>query len=375
MTFKQNLFKYYLFRRISSCLLYVVSRILRSANFVNKVNPDRALIISLHKIGDTVLTLPAVEAILKTIDKQFYFLCFEHSKIIYQSKSVRAEYIIVDKRDFIFGERLAKSAIRKKMKELAPSMIIDLTGSIKTASILLNSKSKEIIGVSEDVFKNLYTKFVPMRKTPHLSDIYIDLFNSVYGNKKYKVRREFEINYDPEEKILIHPFAGWAAKEWGLNQFLMLYKRLTKNFKCKLIFEKAIVPSDIISDMRNESIEFIETSNIQDLILELRNCSALISNDSGPLHLASMLGKPTFSIFGPTNPKFHVPLGDKHSYVNGELSCSPTKEKYCFTYGGRFCPSYDCMRNLSIELVEQGVTDWLAVLGIKHYHNSEIKIN
>jgi heptosyltransferase-2 len=89
----------------------------------------------------------------------------------------------------------------------------------------------------------------------------------------------------------------------------------------------------------------------------------MISNDSGPLYIASLMGKPTFTIYGPTNPLFHLPLGSKHNYIRHLISCSPAEtEKYCFTNAGRDgCPSFECMNQLKVDEVYE---NWKLLLKI-----------
>lgn len=59
------------------------------------------------------------------------------------------------------------------------------------------------------------------------------------------------------------------------------------------------------------------------LICLIRRLSLLVTNDSGPLHLADALGIQTVSIWGPTRPDIYGPRGSRHRYVYTEIFCSP----------------------------------------------------
>ena len=115
---------------------------------------------------------------------------------------------------------------------------------------------------------------------------------------------------------------------------------------------------------------FKETKNIDDLISIIAGSSIFISNDSGPLQIAALLGKPTFTIYGPTNPEYHLPFGNHHRFIQKIIECSPPKgEKFCFTNAGRDgCPSFECMNLLSVEEVLPQVMDFISS------HNIEPKI-
>lgn len=124
---------------------------------------------------------------------------------------------------------------------------------------------------------------------------------------------------------------------------------------CALILPVGSIKPDIISSMEQDGTKMIFTENIKSLITEIKKCKLFISNDSGPLQIAALLGKPTFCIYGPTNPLFHIPFGNYHSSIKKHLKCSPEKEKYCFTFGGRYCPHYDCMKLISVDEVLEGI--------------------
>jgi heptosyltransferase-2 len=77
----------------------------------------------------------------------------------------------------------------------------------------------------------------------------------------------------------------------------------------------------------------------------------LLTNDTGTMHLASLLGVPVVAIFGSTEPGLTGPLGDHHIVLRHHVECSP-----CFL---RRCPiDFRCMKAVTV----QGVVD--AVLSI-----------
>ena len=63
--------------------------------------------------------------------------------------------------------------------------------------------------------------------------------------------------------------------------------------------------------------------NLAELIAALRRARLLVTNDSGPLHLAGALGVPTVSLFGPETPALFGPRGDRHIVLYRGIDCSP----------------------------------------------------
>ena len=86
----------------------------------------------------------------------------------------------------------------------------------------------------------------------------------------------------------------------------------------------------------------IGRTSLDQLIDELKACDALLTNDTGTMHLAAFLGVPTVAIFGSTEPELTAPLGDFHQILRHQVDCSP-----CFL---RTCPiDFRCMTGIDPE--------------------------
>lgn len=90
-------------------------------------------------------------------------------------------------------------------------------------------------------------------------------------------------------------------------------------------------------------------TSLSELIQQLRQCRALLTNDTGTMHLAAALGVPTISIFGSTEPVLTGPLGARHIVMRDHVPCSP-----CFK---RECPfgHYECMTGIQPAQVAEAV--------------------
>lgn len=87
----------------------------------------------------------------------------------------------------------------------------------------------------------------------------------------------------------------------------------------------------------------------------------LVSGDSGVLHIAVGLGKPTVSLFGPGRARNWAPRGSIHTVINKGLSCSP-----CTTFGTTpRCPTNaDCMKKIGVDEVFNAVAVLLTATGV-----------
>ncbi len=98
--------------------------------------------------------------------------------------------------------------------------------------------------------------------------------------------------------------------------------------------------------MRCPPLVLTGKTNIRDLMALLARCLLLVSNDTGPMHIAQALGVPVAAIFGPTDPNETSPYGNSHGVVRSPVRCSP-----CLL---RTCPiDHRCMTEVSVDQVLQ----------------------
>ena len=75
----------------------------------------------------------------------------------------------------------------------------------------------------------------------------------------------------------------------------------------------------------------------------MRKAKFVISNDSGPMHIAAALGIPVYAIFGPTDPRRTGPYGKGHTIIRAAEPCAP-----CFK---KTCEDVKCLEGLSVDKV------------------------
>ena len=71
------------------------------------------------------------------------------------------------------------------------------------------------------------------------------------------------------------------------------------------------------------------SSSLPELFELVRNADAVLSNDSGPMHVAALLKRPVFSFFGPTDPRKTGPWGQENRVFRADAPCAPCMNKTC----------------------------------------------
>jgi len=350
--------------------------IIRKLVSLNSNKGENIIVVSFNRLGDTVFTIPAVKQIINSYKENIFIFCYPESEIIYKKVFSNVKFVSISKERFFFDGRLVFRQARKELKRIYPTVIFDLTFSIQSVSLIFNSHAKEIVGSNSRRFKGIYTHYTPRRKSPHLIDMYLDAIKTKTHFQDLAETKKFSRSLSTSilgKTLLINPLAGWKAKEWNLNKYLKLIRMLSKDFECTLLLHSGMIEIDVIEQISEMEINFVESKSIEELIEHIKSCSIFIGNDSGPLYIASLLGKPTFSIYGPTNFEYSCPIGEHHHIIAQTIKCSPEKnEKWCFTQAGIFgCPTFECMHSISIDDVYFEILDFLRKMEIPKKNPNE----
>lgn len=134
------------------------------------------------------------------------------------------------------------------------------------------------------------------------------------------------------------------AKRWLPERFAEVAASVSNGADAKWILfgtrNDAAVGETIAAQLGDKCVNRIGQTTLDELIAELRTCRALLTNDTGTMHLAALLGVPLVAIFGSTEPNLTGPLGEHHAIVRHHVECSP-----CFL---RECPiDFRCMKEVT----------------------------
>lgn len=142
------------------------------------------------------------------------------------------------------------------------------------------------------------------------------------------------------------------AKRWPAERYGELADRLIDELDAEVLLvgsqEELDVSGEVTGRMRNKPITMTGKTSLAEIVSVLSLVDLLVTNDTGPAHIASALGRPTLVIFGPTNPLTTSPFSAAGEIIRHPPDCAP-----CML---RDCPiDHRCMTAISSEEVFERV--------------------
>jgi heptosyltransferase I len=223
--------------------------------------------------------------------------------------------------------RRAIGALRRELREAGHSAVLDLQGAIRSAVIARMSGCPRRIGEArprEWPAQWLFTERV-VTQSAHVIEQDVELASAVAGDPLSVVAPLLPV--DPEAEswcaawlaatfsgparpiALITPGAGWGAKRWPPERYAAVAEGLAHRGLHAVVNagpgEEAIAAA--IASGRAVPL----TATLPQLIAFTRRIALCIGGDTGPLHLASALGRPVVGIYGPTDPSRNGPYGTR----------------------------------------------------------------
>ena len=248
--------------------------------------------------------------------------------------------------------------IRILLRELRKErydIVIDLQGLLRSGVITRATGSPVRIGFEEarEGSRFFYTSKIEGGKDIHAVDRYLKIaaflgcdITEVCFPLPLSANSDTPhsaLRLQSDDYAVMVPGARWKTKRWSPEKFGELSSLLP--IRTVIVGGRGdkSIAKEILASPGSKSISLVGKTDLKGLIEIIRGARFIVSNDSGPMHIAAALGIPVFAIFGPTDPVRTGPYGRGHTVIREEVSCSP-----CFK---KNCDDMKCMKSLSVEKV------------------------
>ncbi len=147
--------------------------------------------------------------------------------------------------------------------------------------------------------------------------------------------------------VCAHPGSVWATKRWLPEGFADVLSDLADDGYAPVVLggPADVEAANIVQDRcRTLPINLAGKISLAELVVVLSRAALLLTNDSGPMHIAGALTTPVVAVFGSTVPaQGYAPVGSPSRIVEKHLPCRP-----CGPHGHRQCPldHFHCMRHV-----------------------------
>ncbi len=223
---------------------------------------------------------------------------------------------------------------------------VDFQGLIKSALVASFARPSRIFGFHQtQVRERLAALFYSDRITApsvHVVDRNLDLAAAAGASASLRTfplpQGAPEGDLPDGDFVLASPLAGWRGKQWPMEYYGTLAKRL-REANLPLVLN---VPPSALAEIAKLPGVHAHVSGLPGLIHATRRAAAVLGVDSGPLHLAAALDKPGVALFGPTDPARNGPYGGSMRVLRGGSAVTTYKR------GAEIEP---CMRELSPDIV------------------------
>jgi heptosyltransferase II len=339
------------------------------------LKPFRILIRSSKWLGDAVMSVPAVRAI-KVGRPDAHITIAAPSKIASMWKLVSEvnEIVPLPNKSFL-------ATVRSIRRQSHFDVAILFPNSLRVALEIWLSEIPRRVGYRGHTRSWLLNQIISEPLTPgpirHQALRYVRIAQDcgatvtepndlIERHRRMRLPQELNANAAAgsaspsyQLKMGLCPGAEYGpAKRWLPERFAEVAAAVSAKLPVQWILlgtpKDITVGETIVRTLGDSGVNRIGQTTLEQLIDELRKCRLLLTNDTGTMHLASLLGVPTVAIFGSTDPCLTGPLGDRHIIVRHQVECSP-----CFL---RKCPiDFRCMKTVGVDEVTDAVLSILDV--------------
>ena len=258
-------------------------------------------------------------------------------------------------------------------------LVVDLQGLFRSAAIGWFSGSPLLVGFANGREGSpwFYSRRVPVPQLEmHAVDRYLLVAKAVGAGESGTPEFRFRIpqtDYEEVDRLLtrsgvtlgtswvaMNASARWPTKRWPAASFAEVADRLQQE-RCGPVVmiggpdERADV-AEVSGMMKTPPIDLVGATTVGLLPALLSRASLLITNDSGPMHVAAAVGTSVVALFGPTSAVRTGPYGPGHRVLTTQLSCRPCLSRTC-----QNPVQLECLTRISPEQVFAEVRDQLAV--------------
>ena len=320
-------------------------------------NIKRIVVRGTNWVGDAVMTVPALRALRELLPNAHITLATRSwSKGLFEGADFFDDLLIYDRERGLMAPLQQAREWRRRGFDLA----ILFQNAFEAALIAWVARVPLRIGYATQHRGFLLTHSLPLpqwHNERHESFYYLNIIAQLetllHGSSQILDREpvfDLTVNDDRKAKAIDflratgghdrHPIVALCpgsinsrAKRWPAERYAALADRFIDEMGANVLLigspGELDVSEEVRQHMRREPLMLTGKTDLAQAVAILSSVDLLVTNDTGPAHIASALGRPTLVIFGPTNPLTTRPLSSVAEIVRHPPDCAPCMLRDC----------------------------------------------
>jgi lipopolysaccharide heptosyltransferase I len=323
--------------------------------------PDKILIVKPSSLGDVVHSLPFLNAVRSCFPKaEIHWVIAKGLEGLLENHPMVDKLKVIDKDSWKRISRSLTTAGELKrlfldLKREKYDLVVDLQGLLRSGVITLSTLAPVRVGFSEarEGSRAFYNVRVEGGKNRHAVDRYLAIAEALgcftdevlfpFPLMKNGVEKLEEIKRSLGDYAVIVPGARWETKIWPAENFGRIASLLSLKTIVVGSGSDRSIADEVVRFSGGKAVSLAGATTLRELIPVMRGAALVISNDTGPMHIAAGANVPVVAIFGPTSPLRSGPYGKGHVVIASDLECSP-----CFR---KKCKNARCMSGITVNSV------------------------
>jgi heptosyltransferase-1 len=298
----------------------------------------RLLVVRLGAMGDILHSMPAVTALRQAHPEWVIGWAIEPKwRGLFCANGCdpkTPQMPLVDRLHLVPAKRWAKSPLnpstlndifraRREVRAMDYDIVVEMQGAVRAAMVARWARTGRVIGEAqprEFAAKWLFNEKVATRGV-HVIEQSVEIANAIIGESlpmtlpllPRDAAADARASELKQPFVLLSPGAGWGAKRWPADRYGAVARQLANAGYAVVINNgpgEEHLGQEIVESSAGTARVLV--LDMVELIAVTRCASLAIAGDTGPLHLASALGRPTVGIYGPTDPARNGPFHGPH---------------------------------------------------------------
>lgn len=336
----------------------------------------KILILKPSSLGDVVQALPVLRLLKRRFPESqvYWWLSSDLVSLLDEDPQVAGVFSFERRRWAMPWCWLELIASVRRMRAQAFDWVIDLQGLARSGWLAWFVNGRLTVGVEDprEGASTFYDWAVPRPSAQtHAVDWYLRVLDrlGVEASSSFEwlpvrpkaaaaIRQKWPLANHPW--IALQPGGRWLNKRWPVEHFVTLVRQLAQELpehRFAILGSRAdaAVTAPIVRAAPGRCVDLAGQTTLSEMIEWLREVDMLITNDTGPMHVAAAMKKPVVALFGPTDPRRTGPYGQIDCVLRLDLPCSP-----CLSSSCRHHPFMECLTALQPDWVSERVLRCLA---------------